>query len=182
MRLNSAGFAIGDGRIRGRAKRPDGTGVQFDIPTSVREFLRQDAIFQRIQFRCRRFAYVRDIAELKDNIPFSINALVKILDSPRNSLRLAFGYGLQPTGNRRKHIVLDRDSEQQIPDWIRQNTERSAPVTRQEAKHYSMSQFQTAITRGWAKLFVLRCPDQIIDKKSSASKHHKHFPIDQSAV
>jgi hypothetical protein len=70
------------------------------------------------------------------------NALVRTLNCLRNVLKLALDHGLHPSGNRRKHNVLDPNPEQQIPDWIQQNAERSTPVTRQEIKHYCTSQFE----------------------------------------
>jgi hypothetical protein len=76
------------------------------------------------------------------------------------------GHFLHPPGNRGQHIVLYRDSEQQIPDWIEQSTESRRPVTRHEIKNYCTSQFQTPITRGRGNLFIVRRPDPIIYTKS----------------
>jgi hypothetical protein len=63
------------------------------------------------------------------------NALVRRFDCPRDSLKLALEHDGYPPENRGKHTVRDRDSEQQIRDSIRENTERSTPVTRQEINH-----------------------------------------------
>jgi hypothetical protein len=97
--------------------------IKSCIPTFASRFLRQDAVFQKIQFQRQQIAYVHDIAELKHNIPILINAPMITFDCPRNLLRLAFENGLHLAGNRKKHTVLDRDSEQQIPAWIQQNVE-----------------------------------------------------------
>jgi hypothetical protein len=72
------------------------------IATSVRKFLRD-------------IADVREIAELKNNIQISINALASTVDCPPSALRLGVERYLHPAGNRGKHTVLDRDPEQQIP-------------------------------------------------------------------
>jgi hypothetical protein len=51
-------------------------------------------------------AYTRDIAELKQNTPISINALVKAFDYPRSSLRLALEYYLHRAGNRGSRLFF----------------------------------------------------------------------------
>jgi hypothetical protein len=91
--------------------------TELCIPTRVPKFPRQDAISQKTEFSYQQITDARDIAELKHNIAISINTLVKTLDCPRSRLRLRFEHGLHPAGNRRKHTILDRDSEQhQLPD------------------------------------------------------------------
>jgi hypothetical protein len=52
-------------------------------------------------------------------------------DCARSPLTLAFNYDLHLAGNGGKHSLLDRNSEQQILDRIRQNAETRMPVTRQ---------------------------------------------------
>jgi hypothetical protein len=79
---------------------------------------------------------------------------------------LAFEHRLHPAGNREEHALLDRDSEQQISDWIQENAERRTPVTKPQTKYYHISQFQTPITHGWANLLVCRYRDEIIHTKS----------------
>jgi hypothetical protein len=140
--------------------------IEFSIPTFVGKFLRQDAICPKIQFRCRPIASVRDVAELKENIPISINTMVTAFDGTRSLLRLALKHGMYPPGNRGKHIVLDQHSEQPILHCNRQTAKGSIPVTRQEVKRYSTRHFQTAITRDWVHLFVLCSHLEIIHMKS----------------
>jgi hypothetical protein len=109
-------------------------------------------------------------------VPILINALVRTFDCPRGLLRLAFEHGLHPAGNRERRTVLDRDSEQQILDWIRQNAESSTSPTRKEIKNYWTSQFQIVITWGWVNLFVLPYLDQNMKTKSIPHKE-QHLQV-----
>jgi hypothetical protein len=61
---------------------------------------------------------VKDIAESRYNIPDFINALTAALDCPRSRLQVALAHWLGEPGQRRKHIAIDKDREQQILDWI----------------------------------------------------------------
>jgi hypothetical protein len=79
---------------------------------------------------------------------------------------LAFKHDLHPAGNRRTNTIVDRDSEPQILDWIRQNADSSIAITRQEIRHCYTSQFQTATSQDWENLFVLRSRDEMIQQKS----------------
>jgi hypothetical protein len=61
--------------------------------------------------------------EKEHQIPISINALVRAFDCPRSSAQSAPAHGLEPPGERGKQIAFDHHREQQILDWIQQNTE-----------------------------------------------------------
>jgi hypothetical protein len=55
--------------------------AEFCIPRTHCNILREDAIFQKIEFRCQPIADLRDIAESQHNIPLSINALARAFES-----------------------------------------------------------------------------------------------------
>jgi hypothetical protein len=97
--------------------------AQFWIPRDLCQIFQKDTIFQQFQFRCEQSCYLRDIAERENNIPISINGLVRTFDCPRKSVQLAFAHGLEPPGERGKHPALGADREQQILDWIQQKAE-----------------------------------------------------------
>jgi hypothetical protein len=80
---------------------------------------------------------------------------------------------LDPPGHRGTHTSLEQDREQKILDWIKQNAEGSASVTRKEIKDYCTSQFQVPITRGWVTSFVLRYPNEVIQAKSSPQEEQR---------
>jgi hypothetical protein len=56
--------------------------TEFYTPRTLCKILRKDATFQEFEFRCQRIAYVHDITEGKHNIPISINALAREVESP----------------------------------------------------------------------------------------------------
>jgi hypothetical protein len=56
--------------------------------------------------------YVRDVEEVEQNIPISINPPVRAFDCPLSFLKLALEDDLEPPGNRGKHAALDHDREQ----------------------------------------------------------------------
>jgi hypothetical protein len=85
----------------------------------------------------QQIIYVHDIAEVKHNIPISINTLMKIFDYSRNSLKSGLEHDLELLENRWKHIAFDQNHEKQIFDWIEwigQNTESSRSVTKKKTK------------------------------------------------
>jgi hypothetical protein len=116
--------------------------AEFCVPKSLCKFLRKDATFQTIEFRCQQIAYVSDISESQSNTPISINALARAFDCPWSRVKLALEYGLDLPGHRGKHTALDPDHEQQILEWIRQNAERSTPLMKAEIRDYCVSQRQ----------------------------------------
>jgi hypothetical protein len=63
-------------------------------------------------------------------------------------VKSALEHGLDPHGHRGTHTALEQDREQQILDWIKQNTEGSTSVVRKKIKNYCTRQFQVPITRG----------------------------------
>jgi hypothetical protein len=146
--------------------------AQFCIPRDLCQIFRKGTTSQQFQFRCQQIFYVCDIAEREDKIPISINALVRAFDCPRTSVQSALGDGLEPRGERGKHLGLDADCEQQILDWIQQKTEQSTPVGKTEIKDYCTTQLKVSITRGWMNSFVA------IRTKSSKRK----VPIKNSSV
>jgi hypothetical protein len=66
----------------------------------------------------------------------------------------ALAHGLKPPGERGKHPALGHHCEQQMLDWIQQNAEQSAPVTKTEIKYYCPGQLKVPVTRGWVNSFV----------------------------
>jgi hypothetical protein len=40
------------------------------------------------------------------------------------------------------HIAIDRESEQQILDWLEQNAEQDTPMRKRKIKDYGAIQFQ----------------------------------------
>jgi hypothetical protein len=86
--------------------------------------------------------FVKDIAELGYNIPVSINALTRSFDCPRSHVQAALAHWLDDRGQRRKHIAIDEDREEQILDWIQQNVEEDTPLTREEIRNYCTAQFK----------------------------------------
>jgi hypothetical protein len=93
-------------------------------------------------------AFLKDIAESRDNIPVSIHALMRAFACPRSRVQAALAHGMDEPGQRAKPIALDQDREQQILDWIRQNAEQDTSVTRGEIMDYSTSQFKMKYDRG----------------------------------
>jgi hypothetical protein len=81
-----------------------------------------------------------DSAESRYNIPISINALMRAFECPRFRVQKALAHWLDEVGQRGKHIALDQDREQQIPECIEQNAEQDTPVTRGEIGDYCTSQ------------------------------------------
>jgi hypothetical protein len=75
-------------------------------------------------------------------------------------------HGLELPGERGKHPALDRDREQQIPDWIQQKAEQSTPVGKTEIKDCCITQLNVLITRGCVNSVVLRDSHQIFETKS----------------
>jgi hypothetical protein len=69
---------------------------------------------RRPEFRCKQIGFMKDIAELRYNIPISIDALTRACDCPRSGVQAALMHGLADPGQRGKHIALDHDREQQI--------------------------------------------------------------------
>jgi hypothetical protein len=63
----------------------------FCLPNEVCRFTQGDSYFRRLEFRYRKSAFVRDIAELRDNIPISTRAREKAL--------IAHDRGLKPPSN-----------------------------------------------------------------------------------
>jgi hypothetical protein len=124
-------------------------------------------------------AYLRDIAEIKQNIPISIKMLVRVFDFPGKLLKSALEHGVKPPGNRGKHAALDQDHEKQIFDSIRQNSERSTPVTKKEIKHYCTSHLQAPIIRSWVNSFLFQGPEGIIQTKNvRQEEQYLHVPRD----
>jgi hypothetical protein len=107
--------------------------TEFSISRSISKFFWQNAIVKnRIQMQ--QIIYVHGIAEVKYNIPISINTLMKIFDYSRNSLKSALEHDLELLENRWKHIAFDQQNEKQIFDWIGQNTESGRSVTKKKTK------------------------------------------------
>jgi hypothetical protein len=75
--------------------------------------------------------------------------------------------GLEPLGERGKHLALDADREQQILDWIHQKAGQSTPVGKTEIRDYCITQLKVRITRGGVNSFVLPQSDQIVKTKST---------------
>jgi hypothetical protein len=98
------------------------------------QIFRKDTTFQQFQFRCQQIIHVRDVAEREQNIPISINALVRAFDCPRSSVQSALAHGMKPPGERGKHPDLDAGREQQLLNWIEQKAEQSTPVGKTEIK------------------------------------------------
>jgi hypothetical protein len=88
---------------------------------------------------------MKDIAEVRDDIPVSIHALTRAFDCPRSLVQASHAHGLDDPGQRGKHIALDQDCGEQILDWIEQNAEESTSITRGEIMDYSTSHFQNQI-------------------------------------
>jgi hypothetical protein len=109
---------------------------------------------------------VKDIAESRYNIPFSINALTRIFDFPRFPVQVALAHKPDEPGQRGKHIALDQDCEEEIVDWIQQNAEKDTSLTREEILGYCRSQFKIKSTRRWINSFVLRHSDELIETMS----------------
>jgi hypothetical protein len=61
---------------------------------------------------------VKDIAELRHNIPVSINPLMKAFACQRSRVQAALAQGMDEPGQRGKHIGVDQVREQQILDRI----------------------------------------------------------------
>jgi hypothetical protein len=120
----------------------------FYFSCQVCKFLQEDPDFRRLELRCHQIAYAKDMAESRDNIPVSFDALTIAFDCPRSRVQAAFAYGLDEPGQRGKHFALGKDREQQMVDWIRQNAEQGTPVTRGESMDYCTSQFKIKFTRG----------------------------------
>jgi hypothetical protein len=57
------------------------------VPTRGCRFLRQDAIFQKIESRCPLIASVRDITEVRQNIRISINEVMRAFNFLSDSLK-----------------------------------------------------------------------------------------------
>jgi transposase len=145
----------------------------FYIPRDLCQIFRKDTTFQQFQFRCQQLFYVRDIAEREHKIPISINPLVRAFDCSRSSVQSALADGLKPPGERRKHLALDADREQQILDWIQQKAEQSTPVGKTEIKDYCTTQLKVSITRSWVNSFVRRHSDQIFKTKSTPHEQQR---------
>jgi hypothetical protein len=143
------------------------------VPKLICKFLRKEALFQSIGLRYQQIAYVSDIAESQDNTSISINDLARAFDCPQSRVKSALEHRLNPPTYREKDTALDPDHQQQILEWIRQNAERSIPLTKGEIKDYCISQFQVPITRSWANSFVLRRADGIVQTKSSPQEEQR---------
>jgi hypothetical protein len=128
---------------------------------------------QQCQFRCQQIFQVRDMAEREQNIPISINALVRAFDCPRSSVQSALPHGLEPPGERGKHPALDVHHEQQILDWIQQKAEQSTPVGEREIKNYCITQLKVPISRGWVNSFVRRHSGKIFKMKITAQERQR---------
>jgi transposase len=144
--------------------------AEFCVPKSVCKFLREEVAFQTTEFQCQQIGCVGDIAECQDNVLISINALARAFNWSGSRAKSALEHPRDPAGSRGKHTALDSDHEQQILEWIRQNAERSTPLTKKEIKDYCISQLQVPITRGRVNSFVLRYADDIIQTKSTPMK------------
>jgi hypothetical protein len=139
----------------------------------MRKIFREDTIFQQFQFSCQQIFYVRDIAEREQNIPISINALVRPFDCPRISVQWALAHGLEPPEERGKRTAFDADREQQILDWIQQKADQSTPIGKAEIEYYCSTQLKVPIPRGWVNSFVLRHSDQIFKTKSTPQEQQR---------
>jgi hypothetical protein len=111
---------------------------------------------------------VKDIAESRENIPVSINALTRAFGCPRSRVQAVLARGLNEPGQRGKHLALDQDREQQILDWIQQNAGEDTAITRGEIMDYCTSQFKITSTREWVNSFVLRYSDEVRQTTSGA--------------
>jgi hypothetical protein len=96
----------------------------------VCKFFEGDPNCRRLECRCQQIAFVKDIAESRDNIPVSINALMRAFDCPPSRVQAALAHGVDDPGQWGKHIAIDQDCEQHILDWIRQNAGKETPITR----------------------------------------------------
>jgi hypothetical protein len=108
--------------------------VEFCVPQPFCKALRNDAVFQKIEFRCQQIAYVNDIAESQSNIPISINALARTFDWPRSRVKAALEPVMKPPGHRGKLAAIDEVHEQQIIAWIQESAETSTSVQKQRSK------------------------------------------------
>jgi hypothetical protein len=137
------------------------------------QIFRKDTTFQQCQFRCQQIVIVRDIAERERNILISINALARALDCPRSPVQSALARGLEPPGERGKHLALDADHERQILDWIQQKAEQRAPVGKTEIKNYCTTQLKVPVTRGWVNSLVRCHSDQVFKTKSTPQEQQR---------
>jgi hypothetical protein len=146
---------------------------QFCFPGKVCKFLRGDPDFRQLGFRCHQIAYVKDIAQSRDNIPVTINALTRAFDCPRSRVQVALAHGLDEPGQRGKHAALDSHREQKILDWIQQNAEQDTPITKTEIMDHCTAEFKIKFTRGWVNSFVLRHSDDVIQTKSAPQEDQR---------
>jgi hypothetical protein len=72
----------------------------FCFPGKVCKFLRGDPDLGRLEFRSDQIAYVKDIAELRYNIPVTINVLRMAFDCPRSHVQVALEHWLDDPGQR----------------------------------------------------------------------------------
>jgi hypothetical protein len=175
---------IRNGFVASQGISPD---LSLSCLTSLCKLVRGDPDFRRLESRCHQIAYLKDIAESRSNIPVTINALTRAFDYPRFRVQAALVHRLDEPGQRGKHSALDRDREQQILDWIRQNAEQETPVTRTEIMNYSTSQFKIKFTREWINSFLPRHSDEVIHKQmaheeSSACEYGERFSREQSRL
>jgi hypothetical protein len=59
-------------------------------------FLQGDANFRRLEFRCRRIEFVKEVAESSSNIPVSMNALAMAFERSRSRVQPALAHRLDP--------------------------------------------------------------------------------------
>jgi hypothetical protein len=87
------------------------------------QLLQGDAESRSPEFRCQQIAFVKDVGNLRYNIPVALNALARALEDPRSRVQSALVHGLNELGHRAEPAAIDRNREHPIFDWIRRNAE-----------------------------------------------------------
>jgi hypothetical protein len=100
-------------------------------------------------------------------IPISIGVLTRAFGCVCERVTQALAHRLEPPENRRRHLAMAREIEQQIVHWMEYSAAKRTAVTARDVREHFSRRYKFVATSGWVNSFLGRHADRLWKAKSA---------------